>query len=81
MEKPTILLKNEFVKKITDDINNSNLPAFIIRLILQDILQQVLTLEKKETDLEESRYLDFLKQKKETQNKQKMEIAKKKTAS
>lgn len=44
-----LILKNEeFKEKIVQDINESQLPAFILKPIIKDIYEQIITLEKKQ---------------------------------
>ena len=59
-----ILKKREFEEKIIETINNSNLPAFIIKPFLKELFEQVNLLEQQE-------YEKSLKSKeeKETQDK------------
>ena len=43
-----ILKEREFKEKIIEVINNSNLPAFIIKPVLKDLFEQVNTLEQQQ---------------------------------
>nr|DAR36287.1 MAG TPA: hypothetical protein [Caudoviricetes sp.] len=44
-----LILKNEeFKEKIVQDINESQLPAFILKPIIKDIYEQIITLEQKQ---------------------------------
>ena len=53
-----ILKEREFKEKIIELINNSNLPAFIIKPILKELFEQV-------NLLEEQQYQEVVKTKKE----------------
>lgn len=43
-----IIKEREFKEKLVEFLNNSNLPAFIIKSILKDLLEQVNLLEQQE---------------------------------
>lgn len=40
-----ILLVEEFKKKLVEDINNSQLPSFILELVLKDTLNQIIEIK------------------------------------
>lgn len=48
MNKPIIILREEFINKLAADIKESGLPAFIVRPIIEDILTQVREAERGE---------------------------------
>ena len=48
MNKPIIILREEFINKLAADIKESGLPAFIVRPIIEDILTQVREAERNE---------------------------------
>lgn len=48
MNKPIIILREEFINKLAADIKESGLPAFIVRPIIDDILTQVRGAERDE---------------------------------
>lgn len=48
MNKPIIILREEFINKLAADIKESGLPAFIVRPIIDDILTQVREAERDE---------------------------------
>ena len=58
-----ILNERKFKEEIINIVNNSNLPAFIIKPFLQDLLRQIDTLEQKQ--YEEAKKAEEEKQKKE----------------
>lgn len=45
-----ILKKQEFEQELVNIINNSQLPAFVVRPILNDLLTQVIVQEKQQLD-------------------------------
>lgn len=48
MDKPIIILREELVNKLAADIKESGVPAFIMRPIIEDILNQVRVAERNE---------------------------------
>ena len=50
IQKPIIIVLNETEEKIVEVLNGSSLPAFIIKPMLEKILNQVNLLEQKEQD-------------------------------
>lgn len=66
-----ILKERKFKEDIINVVNNSNLPAFIIKPFLQDLLRQIDTLEQKQ--YEDAKKEQEEKQKKEEENKEKEE--------
>lgn len=50
IQKPIIIVLNETEAKIVEVLNESSLPAFIIKPMLEKILNQVNLLEQKEQD-------------------------------
>lgn len=61
MEKPTILKVKETEDRIVQIINESNVPAFTIRPVLERLLAEVKTLEEKEYQQEKTIYEENLK--------------------
>ena len=64
MEKPTILKLKETENKIIEAINSSEVPAFIIRPMLEKILNNVIVIEQKELEQEKINYEKSLKEEK-----------------
>lgn len=75
MEKPVTLIIEDFKSNISKVINESKLPPFVIRPILQDILNQVLMAEQAQTKSDAEEYQKALEAEKEKAEKPK-EIAK-----
>lgn len=65
MEKPTVLKLKETETKLIQIINESNIPIFIIRPVLERIISEVRILEQKEYEQEKLKYEESLKDKKE----------------
>jgi len=66
MNKPLTLEVNELEQKLINSINNSNLPVYCLKNILQDIFKQLDDIEKRDIQL----YQDNLK-KEESKKKKK----------
>ena len=50
MNKPFTLIVKEAEEKIVETINNSNLPAYVLKKILQDLFQQLEIAEHNEIE-------------------------------
>ena len=61
IRKPLSVAKEEFVDTLTDLINNSALPRFIIESILKDMYADMKIIVRKEYELDKKRYEDALK--------------------
>lgn len=48
MEKPIVLIREEFIDKLKDLVNGSGLPPFMLHPILQDFLNQIIRLENEQ---------------------------------
>lgn len=62
MEKPITLIRAEFIKNITQTINTSQLPAFVIEPILSSLLEEVRTVAKRQYEIDKTKYEQALKQ-------------------
>lgn len=56
IEKPIMMIRQDFIDTISDDINNCNLPLFIIEPILKDIYLEVKSLSQKQYEIEKMEY-------------------------
>lgn len=54
--KPVTLVRQEFIDTIYKNINNSNLPLFIIEPILKDVYMEVKSLSQQQYELEKAEY-------------------------
>ena len=61
VRKPLSVAKEEFVNTLTDMINNSALPRFIIESILKDMYTDMKVIARKEYEIDKRRYEDALK--------------------
>lgn len=56
MDKPITMLINDYKKNLTDLINNSELPAWLIVLLTDPILDQVKTLANNQAENDRKTY-------------------------
>lgn len=63
--KPITLIRQEFVDTLVDEINNCQLPMFVIEPILQDLLDQVKVVVQKQYEADKAEYEAQLKSIKE----------------
>lgn len=56
IEKPVIMVRQEFIDTLTNDINNCKLPLFIIEPILKDVYLEVKSLLQKQYEAEKAQY-------------------------
>ena len=56
IEKPTILLIEDFKNGLANLINNSNLPTFIIEPILKDFLNETRIIINRQYEAEKAQY-------------------------
>jgi len=54
--KPITLIRQEFVDTLVEEINNCQLPMFVIEPILQDLLDQVKSVAKKQYEADKAQY-------------------------
>ena len=54
--KPITLIRQEFVDTLVEEINNCQLPMFVIEPILQDLLDQVRTAAQKQYEADKAKY-------------------------
>lgn len=56
IKKPITVARQEFIDTITDNINNCNLPLFVIEPILKDIYLEVKSLLRNQYEVEKKEY-------------------------
>ena len=61
IEKPIMVIRQEFIDKISYDINNCNLPLFVIEPILKEMYLEVKSLSQQQYEMEKARYESELK--------------------
>ena len=54
--KPITLIRQEFVNTLVEEINNCQLPMFVIEPILQDLLDQVKVAAQKQYEADKTQY-------------------------
>ena len=60
--KPITLIRQEFVDTLVEEINNCQLPMFVIEPILQDLLDQVKAMVQKQYEADKAQYEAQLKE-------------------
>lgn len=66
LAKPMSVARQEFIEQIVSDINNCNLPLFVIEYVLQDILKTVKSAAQEQNESEMKQYMQQLKAQTET---------------
>lgn len=61
IEKPIMVIRQEFIDTIYDDINNCGLPLFIIEPILKDVYLEVRSMSQKQYEVEKADYENKLR--------------------
>ena len=56
IRKPMSIIRQEFAEKLVNDINNSQLPLFVIEPILQNALEAVKVAAQKQYETEKAQY-------------------------
>lgn len=59
--KPITLIRQEFVNTLVEEVNNCQLPMFVIEPILQDLLDQVRVAAQKQYETDKTQYEAQLK--------------------
>lgn len=54
--KPMSLRKQEFVEQLVYDVNNCELPLFVVELVLQNLLDSVKEAARQQYEAEKSQY-------------------------
>lgn len=62
MNKPANLIAEETRQKITNAINNSGLPAFILEPIIKDLYNQIVYIKKNELENSKKEYSKSLEE-------------------
>lgn len=62
IEKPIMMVRQDFIDKISNDINNCNLPLFVVEPILKDIYLEIKSLLQKQYEVEKAEYEQKLRQ-------------------
>lgn len=61
MNKPITILYEDFKKGLTDLINQSGLPAFVVETVLQSYLAETKMIVRKQYESDTQRYEEYLK--------------------
>lgn len=60
MNKPITIVREEFIEGLTNLINNSGLPAFILEPVLRDTYNKVKAAERQQLENDKKRYQEML---------------------
>ena len=63
--KPISVVRQEFIEQLIDDVNNCQLPMFVVEPILEDLLKMVRTAAQEQYKTEKAQYEAQLKEQKE----------------
>lgn len=58
--KPISVVRQEFIEQLVNDVNNCQLPLFVIEPILQDLLSMVKSAAQKQYEAEKAQYEELL---------------------
>lgn len=61
LTKPMSMRKKEFMDQLVNDVNNCELPLFVVELILQNVLNVVQEANKNQYEMEKTQYEQQLK--------------------
>lgn len=56
LDKPITIIRQEFIDKLVNEINNCQLPMFIVEPILHDLLDVVKAAAQKQYETDKARY-------------------------
>ena len=56
INKPMSIIRQEFIEQLVNDVNNCQLPMFVIEPILRDMLSMVKTAAQKQYEAEKAQY-------------------------
>lgn len=63
IKKPLSLLQIEFTNNLVNLINNSQLPSFVIELILKDVYKDIALISQKQYELDKKEYQKIVSRK------------------
>ena len=67
--KPLSIVRQEFIEQLINDVNDCQLPLFVIEPILEDLLKMVRTAAQKQYEAEKAQYEEQLNKQKQDENK------------
>ncbi len=62
IEKPIMIIRQEFIEKLVEDINTCNLPLYVIEPILKDIYMDVKNSLQKQYENEMAMYMQSVQE-------------------
>ena len=66
IRKPLSVIRQEFIERLVEDVNNCPLPLFVIEPILQDVLNTVKAAAQQQYEAEKKQYEQQLQAQTET---------------
>jgi hypothetical protein len=66
IRKPLSVIRQEFIERLVEDVNNCPLPLFVIEPILQDVLNTVKAAAQQQYETEKKQYEQQLQAQTET---------------
>lgn len=70
LNKPMSVIRQEFIEKLVDDINNCSLPLFIVESVLQSTLETVKIAAQEQYKVEKAQYEQMLLKYNESSSKE-----------
>lgn len=70
LTKPMSVIRQEFIEQLVSDVNNCQLPLFVIEPILQNVLDAVKSAAQKQYEIEKAQYEQQLKNNEINSNKE-----------
>ena len=61
LTKPMSMRKKEFMDQLVKDVNNCELPLFVVELVLQNVLNVIQAAAENQYELEQEQYVKQLK--------------------
>ena len=59
--KPVTILREEFINNLTDMVNNSDLPMFVLEPIFRDMHSKIKIAEQKQLENDKIKYQEIIK--------------------
>ena len=60
LQKPVTILREEFINNLTDLINDSDLPMFVLEPIFKDMHSKIKAAERQQLENDKKRYQEML---------------------
>lgn len=60
IQKPVTIIRDEFITQLTNLINNSELPSFVLEPIFRDMHNKIKIAEQKQLESDKKRYQELI---------------------